>query len=103
VDLPQRLYILARVPSGGPREDQMALYSVPGPDGRPITPAFSRITKVAEFLQGAQDLGRSVPLDYVFPADGPGFQAEFPGYTIVVDPAAAEFFGGGAPGSPAQA
>jgi hypothetical protein len=103
MDLPQRLYVLARVPAGGPSELEMNVYSVPGRDGRPVTPAFSRMTKVAEFLQGAQDLGRSVPLDYVFPADGPRFQAEFPAFTIVLDPAAADFFGAGAESGPAQA
>jgi hypothetical protein len=92
MDLPDRVFVLARVPPSGPSEDPMRLYTVPGPDQRPVTPVFTSMIKAASFLEGAQAVGVKVPFDYVFPTEGAQFAVEFAAFTPILDPSAEDFF-----------
>jgi len=92
VSLPDPVFILARVPEGGPSAERMDLFSLPGPDGRRRTPVFSTMRLAAGFLAQAQELGITVPLDYIFRAAGPDFAPDFPDYTPSLDPSAEAFF-----------
>ncbi len=94
---PDRLFLLAQVPPGGPAEEPTVLFSIPAPDGRNLTPVFSSMAKAASFLQNAQELRIQVSLDYVFPIDRRQFADEFPDHVPMLDPAADAFFASGAP------
>ena len=90
--LPDSLFILARVPEGGPSEERMVLFSLDEPDGRKRTPVFSSMRQAAAFLAEAQELGVRVPLDYIFRATSRAFGPDFPDYAPILDPSAADFF-----------
>ncbi|HYM50592.1 MAG TPA: hypothetical protein VET65_08460 [Candidatus Limnocylindrales bacterium] len=92
MDLPARVFVLARLPLSGAGEDSMRLYQVTGPDQRPLTPVFSSMVKAAAFLEGAQAAGVTVAFDYVFPTEPAQFAIEFAAFTPILDPPAAEFF-----------
>ena len=87
----ERIFVLARVPPGGPTSESMLLFSVEGPDGARLTPVFRSMAAAASFLEQAQALGQRIPLDYVFPLTADRFNQELAGYTPVLEPPAAEF------------
>lgn len=93
IDLPERLFVIALVPEGGRHPDRMALFNTRDPDGTKRTPVFSSMTKAVAFLSRGQDLAPPVPLEYIFPAAGSRFAADFPDYAPVLDPPAEAFFG----------
>jgi hypothetical protein len=101
VELPERVFVLARMPTAGAGEDPMRLFGVPGPENRLITPVFSSIVKAATFLEAVQAMGRTVGFDYVFPASAAQFEADFSAYVALLDPGAEEFFSLVAPGASA--
>lgn len=84
--------MIALVPEGGRHPDRMALFTVPGPDGSRRTPVFSSMARAVLFLTRGQELGHYVPLEYIFPAAGTRFSADFPEYTAQLDPVADDFF-----------
>ncbi len=92
MDLPDPLFILARVPEGGPTEEKMVLFTLTSPDGLRHTPVFSSMQRAASFLANAQELGMRVPLDYIFRAAGAAFWPDFPDYIPTLDPSAEDFF-----------
>ena len=92
MELPDPLFILALVPEGGPTEERMVLFSLPSEEGDRLTPVFSSMQLAAGFLEQAQQLGRRVPIDYVFRAAGAAFASQFPGYKPMLDPSAKAFF-----------
>lgn len=91
VDLPERVFVLARLPAGGPGDGPMRLYTLAGPDQQPLTPVFSSIVRAAQFLEGAQAAGVTIGFDYVFPTAPAQLQSEFAGIQPVLDPAATDF------------
>lgn len=91
MDLPDRLFVIALVPEGGRHPDRMALFTLSGPGGAQ-TPVFSSMARAVAFLSRGQELGHYVPLEYIFPAAGTRFGADFPGYLPVLDPGADDFF-----------
>ncbi len=92
IDLPERLFVIALVPEGGRHPDRMALFSTCDAEGSRRTPVFSSMAKAVAFLSHGQELGHQVPLEYIFPAAGSRFAAEFPDYAPSLDPLAEEFF-----------
>lgn len=92
IDLPERLFVIALVPEGGRHPDRMALFNTRDASGSPRTPVFSSMAKAVAFLSRGQDLGQPVPLEYIFPASGSRFAADFPDYAPVLDPPAEQFF-----------
>lgn len=88
VDLPERVFVLARLPAGGPGDGPMRLYTLAGPDEQPITPVFSSIVRAAQFLEGAQAAGVKIGFDYVFPATAAQLITEFAAIRPILDPAA---------------
>jgi hypothetical protein len=93
MDLPERLFVLARLPAEGPGEGAMRLYAVAGPGERPRAPVFSSIVKAAQFLEGAQAAGVKIAFDYVFPTTAEQLRGEFAEYEPVLDPDAATLTG----------
>jgi hypothetical protein len=91
MDLPATVFILALVPEGGPSEARMVIYGLDRPDGR-VTPVFSSIRTAADFLTRAQQLGQTVPFDYIFRADAARLASDFPEYRPVLDPTADTLF-----------
>ena len=79
----------------------MVLFSVRDAAGTARTPVFSSMTRVAAFLEAAQELGYSPRLDYVFPTSADRLAADLAEYAPVLDPEAAEFFAGEPPIRPA--
>ena len=51
MDLPERIFVLARLPADGPGEGAMRLYTVAGPKEGRLTPVFSSIVRAAQFLE----------------------------------------------------
>ena len=94
MDLPERIYVLARLPADGPGEGAMRLYTVAGPGERPLTPVFSSIVRAAQFLEGAQAAGVKIAFDYVFPTTAAQLAADFSAYEPVLDPQASEIYTG---------
>lgn len=92
MDLPERVFVLARIPARGPGDDPMRLYTLVGHDQQVVTPVFSSIARAATFLEGAQAAGKTLGFDYVFPATAGQFGSEFAGYHPVLDPEAGDFF-----------
>jgi hypothetical protein len=92
MDLPQRVYVLARLPADGPGEGAMRLYTLAGPDQRPLTPVFSSIVRAAQFLEGAQAAGVKIAFDYVFPTSAAQLAADFSAYQTVLDPDSGDLF-----------
>jgi hypothetical protein len=91
VEAAERIFVLARVPPGGPTSQSMLLFFVEGPNGGRLTPVFHSMAAAAAFLEQAQALGHRVPLDYVFPLTADRFGEELAGYTPVLEPTAADF------------
>lgn len=97
--LPRAVFVLARVPEGGPTDTEMVLYGLDRPGGR-VTPVFSSIRTAADFLTGAERSGHAVPFDYIFRMDGARLAADFPDVEAMLDPTAEAVFGSpGASGS----
>jgi hypothetical protein len=86
MDLPERVFVLARLPAEGPGEGAMRLYTLDGSRESLRTPVFSSIVRAAQFLEGAQAAGVKIPFDYVFPTTAEQFQGEFAEYEPVLDP-----------------
>ena len=84
--------MIALVPEGGRHPDRMALFNTRDADGLKRTPVFSSMAKAVAFLSRGQDLGHPVPLEYIFPAAGSRFAADFPDSAPILDPPAEEFF-----------
>lgn len=92
MELPERVFVLARLPVGGAGDGPMRLYALSGEQEEPLTPVFSSIVRAAQFLEGAQAAGVTLGFDYVFPASAAQLTTEFAAYRPVLDPAAADFF-----------
>jgi hypothetical protein len=101
VELPERVFVLARVPEGGPSEERMVLFSIGDRAGSRRTPVFTSMSRVAAFLEAAQALGFHPRLDYVFPTSAERLALDLNEYTPVLDPEAADFFAGVPPILPA--
>ena len=86
MDLPERVFVLARLPADGPGEGAMRLYTVAGPKEGRLTPVFSSIVRAAQFLEGAQEAGVKLAFDYIFPTTPAQLSAEFGAYEPVLDP-----------------
>lgn len=93
MELNATVFVLARVPEGGPTDERMVLCTVDGPDG-PRTPVFSSIRTAADFLTRAQQLGHPVPFDYLFRTDASRLDTDFPEYRPVLDPNADAIYAG---------
>ena len=72
----------------------MTLLSRTRASGELVTPVFSSMLLATTFLDRAQALGASVPLDYVFPAAGARLAADLPEYVPILDIAPDAFFQG---------
>ena len=94
MDLPERVYVLARLPAEGPGEGAMRIYSLAGGGERPLTPVFSSIVRAAQFLEGAQAAGVKIAFDYVFPTTAAQLAADFGAYQAVLDPQVSEIYTG---------
>ena len=100
MDLPERIFVLARLPADGPGEGAMRLYTVAGPKEGRLTPVFSSIVRAAQFLEGAQEAGVKLAFDYVFPTTPAQLSAEFGAYEVVLDPDARELLPAAPPPQP---
>lgn len=92
VDLPERVFIIVLLPETGRDPDQISLLHRAAADGRLLTPVFSSMLLATTFLDLAQKLGHSVPLDYIFPASGRRFSEDLPEYVPVLDISPEAFF-----------
>jgi hypothetical protein len=94
VALPERVFVIVLLPETGRDPDRISLLHRERPDGRLVTPVFSTMLLATTFLDLAQKLGHSVPLDYIFPASGPRFSEDLPEYVPVLDISPEAFFQG---------
>jgi hypothetical protein len=83
--LPERVYVIVVIPPGGRDADRIALLARSRPTRTAITPVFSSMRLATTFLDRAQALGHTVALDYIFPAAGARFGADFPEYEPALD------------------
>jgi hypothetical protein len=92
--LPERVYIIVLLAEGGRDPDRMTLLHRSVEGGQRITPVFSSMLHATTFLDQAQKLGQTVPLDYIFPAAGHRFSEDLPEYTPMLDVSPEAFFKG---------
>jgi hypothetical protein len=92
VVLPERVFVIVLLPETGRDPDRISLLHRAAPDGRAVTPVFSSMLLATTFLDRAQKLGHSVPLDYIFPASGTRFSEDIPEYAPLLDISPEAFF-----------
>ena len=94
MDLPERVFVIVLLPETGRDPDRVSLLHRAVADGRLMTPVFSTMLLATTFLDRAQKLGQSAPLDYIFPASGERFSQDLPEYSPVLDISPEAFFKG---------
>ncbi len=92
MSLPDRVFVIVLLPETGRDPDRMTLLSRTRTTGERLTPVFSSMRLATTFLDQAQALGASVPLDYIFPAAGARLAEDLPEYVPILDIGPEAFF-----------
>jgi hypothetical protein len=92
MELPERIFVIVIYADGNRDPDRMPLLHREAAPGNRITPVFSSMLLATTFLDRAQKLGHSIPLDYIFPAAGGRFGEDLPEYTPILDISPEAFF-----------
>ncbi|HEY8736494.1 MAG TPA: hypothetical protein VIO62_05570 [Candidatus Dormibacteraeota bacterium] len=94
MSLPDRVFLIVLLPDSGRDPDRMTLLSRTRAGGERVTPVFSTMLLATTFLDRAQALGASVPLDYIFPAAASRLADDLPEYVPILDIGPEAFFEG---------